>query len=738
MDKKTFNINVRVNLDQFRDQELPEIMVYAFDRDGQLLSSTALRAGKQDEVILELPQQARGKALRVLIGPPPQAQRDNIPLWMDAMLQGEISKKLLSPSVLLRRGAYEKRVNLGLEKAEAVELAIYPEIWKKWLLCRCVVRGRLVKRVPLPDGTTREYGVCHACVKIYEVDKFYELILRLPERELFRLRDELRTFLEKQPTIGRFRPPAVLDNVSIQLSSQTQAELEPVFLALSSSELRTALAAKASILARFACIWEWLHVHFHKDLIRCVCTDVQGRFETTILYPCFGDKPDLYFKAVQCIGGTLHTLYDPGVACHTYWNYACGTEVVLEVTDPAARVCAPSPEVDVPPGVTNWIMPYGVGGITLNQIKGSGLTDFSDGNGTWVDVPFGGQLGFRHGWSSLIPIDTPGMPYYYRWMYNKLDNAGNETEWREFAEPVANTVVRHYVDEVEAHPELPPTFPAYPLGPHSINSMHLYEFKPHQPPYLAGHRRYWPIDDWFNDIYTGLLQSANLPGGATGAAGKYKIRMEIYDKSGSHVAPGAGSFKFIVPTGLAADGTTIESRNAAPTEIEKITNDGKDYYGFIFYLHIDNNKCEAEIFDAGVNGENAGPCGFIKYPQGSNVRLSYRAYHPHGFARFKFTVTKGSSGYVGTASAPANPAAAAWSNAPLVTDSPNGYTNSPTGTFSKEVPVTDMLGGCPGKGAYSESLYVAATATNGWVRLSGLDGSAVPQAFALEPEPGSP
>jgi hypothetical protein len=280
------------------------------------------------------------------------------------------------------------------------------------------------------------------------------------------------------------------------------------------------------------------------------------------------------------------------------------------------------------------------------------------------------------------------------------------------------------VDYDLAHPELPPTFPAYPLGPQEKNSMHLYEFKPHQPPQVPGHKREWPVDDWFGDIYSGILQSASLPGGVLNSAGKYKIKSEVYDKSGTLIIPGPGTFEFIVPTGVAADGVTILSRKTYASEIE----DG----GFIFHLHVDNNKCEAGIDEASINDVAAGPCGFITYGAGDDVRLSFRAHHPNGFARFKLTVVRGSSGYVTPACAPTDPGVA-WANAPLVTDTPvNGFQRGPGSVFSKDVDEAAIRGGCP-KAAFGENLYVAATATNGWIRLSGLDASALPKAFALEP-----
>jgi hypothetical protein len=764
-EKTMLTLTVNVYLEEALEKELPEVTVYAFDGTGQFLATKPLPKGKQGQVKLGLPSRLAGTTVRVVLGPPQAEERDEMPQWMAALLgRDKVQKEAPSLASLTRKGGYEKRFRLAAEGSIA-DIVVFPPDWTKWLICPCVVRGRLVKRVPLPDGTTKELGVCHACVKIYEVDKIPKIILKLPERELFRLRDDLWRIVEKPPRPVVFPPPpppppekmsevvgpmtlagpggnpvpgsliatpviplpppepeAITEasTETLFLGNQVQAELNPIFRATSAYQLRNELLAKAELLAVHICAIPWLWYWFHTDLIKCCCTDEQGRFQTTIWYPCAGDKPDLYFKAVQCIGGTLHTLYDPGVPCHTYWNYACGTEVVLETGDPAAITCAPQDPVEPPAGVSVWVMPYGVGGVRLDMIKSSGLTDF---NG-WVDVPFGDTLGFRHGYSSDIPYDVPGKPAYYRWLYNKLDSGGGETVWREFAAPVAETVVRHYVDYDQAHPELPPTFPAYPLGPQEKNNMHLYEFKPHEPPQVPGHKREWPVDDWFADIYSGLLHSHNLPGGVANAAGRYKIKLEVYDKNGNKLSPAAATFDFIVPIGLDTDNVTILTRKAYASEIQG--------GGFVFYVHIDNNTCEAVIYPASVNGIGAGLCGFIAYGMGDDVHLSFKAKHPNGFARFKFTVVRGSSGYVTPACAPANPDVA-WANAPLVTDNPNGFIHNAASVFTKNVDEAYMRDGCP-KAAFGENLYVAATATNGWVRLSGLDASATPKAFALEPK----
>jgi hypothetical protein len=689
---------------------------------------------------------------------------------------GAEEQKMPSVATLLRRGAFEKRVRLS-NAQDRLELDIFRPDWAKWLFCPCVVRGRLIKRITLPDGSVEEMGVCYACVQIYEVDKFPKLIMRLPDYELFRLRDDLvatikaRTIeppLEKlypEPPRIKIPPPpppvraletpccedvevapvealraervngvlaterltngAELETRSLELSSAAEIQLEPILFANTASQLRDALIAQSDKLVQLVCVWEWLTHYYKKDFIKCVCTDAQGRFQTIIWYRCFGDKPDLYFKAWQCIDCTPHVVYDPGVACHTFWNYQCGTEVVLEVTDPAARVCAPPPPVDPPPGVTRWIMPHAVGGIRLDQIKPRwqdagthwqviasdwskrGLTDY----GSITNAPFGSNLGFRLGYSSAIPTSQL---YHYRWLYKK----DGETAWHEFASPVAATVVRHYVAEDLSDPTKTPTFPAYTLGPKSVGGMHLYEFKPHQPPTMTGYNTYWPTDTWFADIYSGILRSQNLPGGISSAAGRYKIKVEIYDENGNKVNPGAGTFQFIVPTGEASDGT-IETRPAntdsshGPVEIE----DG----GFVFYLHIDNRSCTATIDAPAIGTTSAGDvCGFLRYQAGDNVEIKFHALHPDNFATFAFWIRRGHT-LVSSAGGEVSATAA------------GVYAGDGSGNFENDFAVGSLLGPCTEAG-FAEVLRVYAKATNGWSRLHGYDDHD-DRGFALAPKP---
>jgi hypothetical protein len=783
--KGSFTLITTVRLQETEEHRLPDVLpeavVHAFDRNGELLATVAMPKSDDGygQAKLKLPASLKGQSVRLVLGPPMQTVYDNVPPWMQKLLResnGQSESKIPAGEAasavdveraanlnsLIRAGGYERSVRLAEEQQKADIVLQHPE-WLKWLKCKCVVRGRLVRRIPLPNGTSRDLGICQACIKIYEVDAFPKLVARLPDNDIYRLRDELLSVsrvripeppeelppeLEKRFPPPPPPPPETLSDVDFMPASELSAEiametrqldsflpaamprattlasldlaqpqhsseLQSVLSTSSVTALRDSMIANAGIIMNYICAVPWLAYWLRKDLIKCTCTDEQGRFETTIHYYCLGDKPDLYFKAVQCIGGTLHTLYDPGVICHTHWNYVCGTDVELRTHDPAARVCSTGDIYDPPPGTLPWIAPFGVGGTRLDLIKQpSGFKDY----GSIVDAPFGSTLGFRHGYSSSIPNDDI---HYYRWLYKKE----GASQWREFADPVASTVIRHFVDEDLANPLDPPTFPAYLLGPHSINGMHLYEFKPHEPPELTGHKRYWPPDDWFHEIYTGILRSHILPGGVDDAAGKYKIKLEIYDPSGSKVPHNGTKFRFIVPTGLASDEVTIETRDADSGEV--------DSDGFVFYLHIDNRKCSAYIDGPTIGSTTADDdCGFLRYNPGDNVRIAYRAKHPGNHAFHSFWIRRGIRyvSFISGKDVTDNPVTSlVFSD---IVDAHNYNNIDGDGYFVRSnFPSADLLGTCS-DAAFAEISRVYAKATNGWTRLNQYDAR-FERAFAL-------
>jgi hypothetical protein len=347
-------------------------------------------------------------------------------------------------------------------------------------------------------------------------------------------------------------------------------------------------------------------------------------------------------------------------------------------------------------------MTYAVGGTPLYNIKDSGLTDYTDwmSDIEMVDAPFGGRLGFRHGYDGRIPTD--GIKYY-RWLYKHE----SETEWHEFNESVGV----HYVKEEEGRI----TFPVYMLGPRGVNGMNLYEFKPHEAPeectgwwiFRTCANTYWPATDWFGDIYSGFLNSEAI------SDGRYEIKLEIYDKDGNLVMPDGTTFTFIVPAGVDTDGTVL-TREASSTEI--------DNGSFVFTLHIDNRKCNATIDAPTIDTTSvADECGFLRYEPTDNatVHIAFHATHPDNFAMFNFYIVRGTEGVTSA-------------SGEVSAYSAGVYSGDGNGNFEHDFSRGELLGTCS-EAAFSENLRVYAKATNGWGhRINRLDAYAV-RAFALAP-----
>lgn len=143
---------------------------------------------------------------------------------------------------------------------------------------------------------------------------------------------------------------------------------------------------------------------------------------------------------------------------------------------------------------------------------------------------------------------------------------------------------------------------------------------------------------------------------------------------------------------------------------------------FRLVVHVDNNHCQAAIHPVSIAGSVMDPCGFIKYAPSSVVHVSFLARHPNDFATFWFGTYRGSSGGVAAASAGGSV------RGPTI----NLFSRDAASEWAKDVVVADLLGPCV-KAAFAETLYVAATATDGWSILTYLDASGTPLAYAFEP-----
>jgi len=155
----------------FEDQpEQPiDLVAYAFDRSGELIAMAPVKEGR---AYFKLDARQL-KHARIFFAPAPE---------------GREQKPMLEDMERLR--AYEPVWEFNPEQRAYELLPIPHEIWKWWWLCRCRVRGRVVRPVTI-RGTTYELPVCNARVHICEVDAFPRLILRLPDDIIRRIRDQL-------------------------------------------------------------------------------------------------------------------------------------------------------------------------------------------------------------------------------------------------------------------------------------------------------------------------------------------------------------------------------------------------------------------------------------------------------------------------------------------------------------------------------------------------------------------
>lgn len=729
-----------------------DVMAYAFDAQGTLLASAPVSEGQAQLALTD--DQAR--SARIFLAAPPES-REGITLASMARLHAYEPAWWFNP---------QQRV---------IELLPIPEYnWKWWFWCRCRVRGQVAKPITI-GGVTYDKPVCNARVHICEVDRLFWLIPRLPDDIVLKLRDELLEVIvrpwpipEPDPPPFRF-DPSVIDPSPINVAKMLKARLEadwfnpqpdppgmpgimaatrapsneailnelPVATraALMSSSLtivKQALIDNLVLIRPWICWWPWLWPYFCVcDEVAVVITDHQGRFDASIWYSCFGDHPDLYFWIEFCIGGVWTTVYNPPTCCNTYWNYVCGSDVTLRVTDPRVPWCGDEPPL---PGKQVAVLSIGHQ-VSMTQIQrdsafaNEGLTNNA------LPAPFGGSLE-PHVWfgDSLVP-PTDGAPSpsgisHYRWSYRRLGSSG---EWP----ALDKEVVRHY-GEIMADSTL--TFKSFQLGPDlAFAGQNLFKIRPANPPLNAGavSSSWAPEVNARENTASAFFLSHLLEGGdAELANGKYELKLELFKSDGSLVNLTNEGVLLKVPTIDAPFGPGIVPTQLVanfPAQVgdmeDRVIRDGAGkIVAFRIVLHVDYNPCEAIINDVTVNDDAAGPCGFVSYTPGSEAVISFKAYHPHDFATFSFQVNKGSCGTVTQASA------SAWVGNPVV----NLFTRDAASVFTKNVPVATLLsGGSCGivctKAAFAETLDVNALATDGWSVQDQLDDTAQSKAFALEP-----
>ncbi|MEP7101696.1 MAG: hypothetical protein ABI781_14385, partial [Burkholderiales bacterium] len=532
-------VNLSVNaplLDQQANEAAPATSVYAFSPGGAYLGQA--RVDERGQANFELTVGTDATGVRLLAGPASDEKQPNL-------------------EELLRRGAQEQhlRVDAKAEKLQ-VELALPSEIWRVWLLNRCVVKGTLQKRV-LRDGISIDFPVCRATVEIYEVDPIWIVVPKIPKNLLDKLREViLRPIPRPDPPIeipgiaGPFTAPPTgpatapfarsmlaratsaapaaadthrIDAEAIASMHEASGNSGLRYAAMSSSDLafRQALIDNALLVRPLLCWFTPLSVSMQR--VGTAYTDDCGHFRTTIFKSIFNpDQPDLYFKATQRLFGFFDVvIYAPTpVACHTWWNYLCGSEVSLHTSHPLAVTCAPCPPILAG---NNWVLFMAMGNFPLSLIHGVG-TDPSLGPTTAANrgltnggAPWGGTLRPRLEFDNALR-EALGVKFYrLSWKH-----AGDPS----FTNQLTAVINRHYAHMVGTDLVVD----AYLLGPQTAGGeSNLFEIPPSVPPLGQ-----WSIPDPVDGTASGKFDTTTAEAaGAPLLDGAMQLRVELFDAAGA-------------------------------------------------------------------------------------------------------------------------------------------------------------------------------------------------------------
>jgi hypothetical protein len=646
-----------------------------------------------------------------------------------------------------------------------------------WPFCTCRVTGKVSKWFHVGFNWD-DRPVCNARVHICEVDSIWYWIYKIPDYIIAKIPDailkpeevikhpipipdpppffenEVRTFAQQQQQQTIFKTSSV-ESKQLEITSQLpeiSAEIKQNLASGNLNLIRQTIASNYAILHPWFCLWPWWWPYFYRCTERAVVyTDANGRFDTNIFYWCFGDQPDIYVWVEYFINGAWITVYNPPVPCNTLWDYACGTDINIHVSDERVPgdCCCNCPI----PGELVWIK--SVNGTSVAHINQQnilqappnqsvpynriGLTDAAAIYDPWFlptsvgdyKRPFGGSSSLYMGFGSDLP--NAGI-YYYRWSYKQIADAQLNPVADNYKplEAIGGVVNKGYeFTYIDSNNDTQFGANSVKLGPFTVGANdNLYIIPPEQPD-MAPFNVPETDPQWHQPTYNTITMSydsSQLKRGNSnmlGGDGLYEFKLELFDQAGN-LLTNIPKATFKIPDYNDAN----FSVNAPDILLENATLTTANAFNML--MRIDNSQCDADIFTVKVNGAPASLdcCGFVKYKHNgveADLELSFLATHPNNFAVFAFGVQRGTC---------SDPAMSALTDANgMVIDSANGYLLS-GGIYDKHFTPAQLLGSCyhhgNGKAAFAETLSVAAMATDGTFRLSGKDKSDI-AAFALEP-----
>ncbi|MFT3979687.1 MAG: hypothetical protein QM687_04400 [Ferruginibacter sp.] len=675
-------------------------------------------------------------------------------------------KQIPSIAELEKAGAYQPYLHAGQLGKNGWQLQAIPEFkYQYWWMCNCRVTGRVTKTV-FNGGALQVLPVCKARVHICEVDRWRFIISKIPKDILYRIKDELiidRRWPEPPvPDPGPIRElnipvrnlraaakksalriAATEANDKAALANDAVSGINSLKLKLNrlntEQQLRQELAGNFHLIYPYICWWRWFWPWFYScDEKAVIITDEQGRFAADIKYWCFGDRPDIYVWVDYLINGQWVTVYNPGRACHTRWNYECGSDININITDSRVAHCGRTDVI----GEIVEILSIGTGAYSSHILQRSvmqtvqgvsfnarGLTDLYLGglSGIRYANPFGETLNVEADFGSTLHTSAVT---HFKCSYKRSVDADIASNWTALNGPL----LRFYQDEI--YDGVNPPFKqnrGFDLKDATYED--LYIIPNHEASAQAGIPA--PAGTLINRDWVSLAFTIAIIDSTKLVDDLYDFKFELYKiNAGTPQRVSVPRSTFQVPNpddvlmSLPLSNTAYSSSNYPDFHAEDyiIPDGGSNAFGFKMTFRVNNDTCSAVIDNImvinndGTTTDSDTECGFAQYKDKatSKVKFSFEASHPENFATFSFDVIRGNG----------NPCPDADTGGMVIGSSSNGYTLS-GGKYTKEVPAANLLGNCT-QAAFSENLYVAALATNGSRRLWEYDRSDV-AAFAIEP-----
>ena len=727
---------VTVKIPKGQEKTAESLKLYLVDKQGAVIESHSLKSG---EVTLST------KA----------SDLHGAKTYIAPALPAELSEVPVTEKTLLNMGAWQPSVRLS--EGNVYQIPYFPHFPFPLPFGWCNVTGTVTKTFTV-NGTPEVLPVCNAIVHICDVERIRFLIDRIPVDVLNDLKYRLTNVISI-PVNGPNPAPKVKANfgtaanqfAALAAPAAVNAQLpdrpalpENVQRAILTGNLqsfRTTLVNNFELFHPYFCWWPWFWPWFYDfDEVATVITDCNGAFNYNMLY-FLKNHPNVYIWVEAYISGVLTTIYNPWISCNTYWNYACGTNINITVTDPGILPCfcenSGGAEAE---GSFVWIEDVN-GGVSVR-----GIQQFETPSGHLANAvgltaygTYGNISPFAAGFSFVVQfgdgLATSGVTHY-RWSYTQQTDAylTNVSDTKHYLGGAAS---KSYSQWVEITPGNWGDFPgSVSLGPVTDSGGNpMYQIPNSDASVETG----LPNAIWDTGLDTASINVLTSASGSSAAwnPGLYEFTIELLDNAGNVVPLSSNPFTV---TRLASDPPSVPPGEATIDaqglpEDYLITDASGNVIGFNFLMRIDNDLCYAGISDALVAGNTTDTeCGTGYYNNKNTdvVDLYFQAGHPHNFATYGFAVYKGNSGAVSIAASSGTSANANnVTPATAVTAGNNGYdisqidppaippvpanpVNPVSGMdqYHKSILVSDMLGSCT-MAAFSEIVNVYCTHTDG-------------------------